>query len=146
VEVCTRRALLHGSQMGTSSVGGRASLTSLLAESDFTLASFLLSVLGEGSFLALLAFLDEYAPDPVTRQAAAGLGRQVLGEAGVAGGARRQVAGPPRIRPGVDTVAPRPRGWWSSRSSVRGPGVRTASTAGGLPPRRRTRGAAGRAG
>jgi hypothetical protein len=69
VEVFTRRALLHGNQMGTSSVGGRASLTSLLAESDFTLASFLLSVLGEGSFLALLAFLDEHAPDPVTRQA-----------------------------------------------------------------------------
>jgi hypothetical protein len=69
VEVFTRRALLHGNQMGTSSVGGRASLTSLLAESDFTLASFLLSVLGEGSFLTLLAFLDEHAPDPVTRQA-----------------------------------------------------------------------------
>jgi hypothetical protein len=30
VEVFTRRVLLHGSQMGTSSVGGRASLTSLL--------------------------------------------------------------------------------------------------------------------
>ncbi len=68
VEVFTRRALLHGDLMGTSSVGGRASLTSLLAEPDFSLASFLLSVLGEGSFLALLAFLDEHAPDPVTRQ------------------------------------------------------------------------------
>jgi hypothetical protein len=53
---------------GTSSVGGRASLTNLLAEPDFSLASFLLSVLGEGSFLALLAFLDEHAPDPVTRE------------------------------------------------------------------------------
>ncbi|MEV0714016.1 ferritin-like domain-containing protein [Asanoa sp. NPDC050611] len=68
VEVFTRRALLFGTRMGTSSVGGRASLTSLLHEADFSLASFLLSVLGEGSFLALLGFLDEHAPDPVTRQ------------------------------------------------------------------------------
>ncbi|MBV9060153.1 MAG: ferritin-like domain-containing protein [Pseudonocardiales bacterium] len=68
IEIFTRRALLHGAQMGTSSVGGRASLTTLLAEPDFSLASFLLSVLGEGSFLALLAFLDHHAPDLVTRQ------------------------------------------------------------------------------
>jgi hypothetical protein len=54
--------------MGTSSVGGRTSLDTLLTEPDFTLASFLLSVLGEGSFLSLLGFLDRYAPDPVTRQ------------------------------------------------------------------------------
>jgi hypothetical protein len=68
VEVFTRRALLHGGEMGTSSAGGRASLTTLLTEPDFSLASFLLSVLGEGSFLALLSFLDRHAPDPVTRQ------------------------------------------------------------------------------
>lgn len=68
VEVFTRRALLRGGQMGTSSVGGRASLATLLREPDFSLASFLLSVLGEGSFLSLLSFLDKHAPDPVTRQ------------------------------------------------------------------------------
>ncbi|MFJ9030417.1 ferritin-like domain-containing protein [Streptomyces sp. NPDC102274] len=68
VEVFTRRALLKGGRMGTSSVGGRASLTTLLAEPDHSLASFLLSVLGEGSFLNLLAFLDRHAPDPVTRR------------------------------------------------------------------------------
>ncbi|MGH3567216.1 MAG: ferritin-like domain-containing protein [Pseudonocardia sp.] len=68
VEVFTRRALLHGSEMGTSSAGGRDSLGTLLAEPDFSLATFLLSVLGEGSFLALLGFLDQHAPDPVTRQ------------------------------------------------------------------------------
>jgi hypothetical protein len=68
IEIFTRRALLHGGDMGTSSVGGRASLTTLLFGPDFSLASFLLSVLGEGSFPALLAFLDHYAPDPVTRQ------------------------------------------------------------------------------
>ncbi|PVZ12079.1 ferritin-like domain-containing protein [Actinomycetospora cinnamomea] len=66
VEVFSRRATLHGGPMGTSSAGGRSSLASLLAEPDFSLASFLLSVLGEGSFLALLGFLEQYAPDPVT--------------------------------------------------------------------------------
>ncbi|SFC79532.1 hypothetical protein [Streptomyces aidingensis] len=70
VEVFTRRALLRGGRMGTSSAGGRASLASLLAEPDFSLAFFLLSVLGEGSFLSLLGFLDRYAPDPVTRRVA----------------------------------------------------------------------------
>ncbi|MFR0357463.1 ferritin-like domain-containing protein [Streptomyces sediminimaris] len=68
VEVFTRRALLRGSRMGTSSVGGRASLTTLLTEPDFSIASFLLSVLGEGSFLNLLTFLERHAPDPVTRR------------------------------------------------------------------------------
>ncbi|MEU2347871.1 hypothetical protein [Modestobacter sp. NPDC049651] len=68
MEVFTRRALMVGGQMGTSSAGGRESLHSLLNEADFSLASFLLSVLGEGSFLSLLGFLDQHAPDPVTRQ------------------------------------------------------------------------------
>jgi hypothetical protein len=68
VEVFTRRALLHGGELGTSSVSGRESLATLLTEPDFSLASFLLSVLGEGSFLNLLSFLDRHAPDPVTRQ------------------------------------------------------------------------------
>jgi len=68
LEVFTRRALLTGRPMGKSSAGGRESLNTLLTEPDFSLASFLLSVLGEGSFLSLLAFLDAHAPDPVTRQ------------------------------------------------------------------------------
>ena len=38
-------------ELGTSAAGGRASLQTLLAEPDFSLATFLLSVLGEGSFL-----------------------------------------------------------------------------------------------
>ncbi|MFD9000339.1 ferritin-like domain-containing protein [Streptomyces sp. NPDC059582] len=68
VEVFTRRALLRQGAMGTSSVGGRASLATLLTEPDFSIASFLLSVLGEGSFLNLLSFLERHAPDPVTRR------------------------------------------------------------------------------
>jgi hypothetical protein len=67
IEVFTRRALLGGGEMGSSGAGGRASLDSLLREHDFTLAGFLLSVLGEGSFLDLLRFLHRHAPDPVTR-------------------------------------------------------------------------------
>ena len=38
----------------------------MLDEPDWANVSFLLSVLGEGTFLALLAFLDRWAPDPVT--------------------------------------------------------------------------------
>jgi len=70
VEVFTRRAELRGGDLGVSGAGGRASLQTLLDEPDFVLASFLLSVLGEGSFLNLLGFLDEHAPDPVTAQVA----------------------------------------------------------------------------
>jgi hypothetical protein len=66
VEVFGRRALLHGGPLGASSVGGRASLHTLLAEPDFTTASFLLSVLGEGTFVDLLRFLHQHAPDRVT--------------------------------------------------------------------------------
>ena len=42
----------------------------MLDEPDWATASFLLSVLGEGTFLSLLSFLDDWAPDPVTRQIA----------------------------------------------------------------------------
>jgi len=70
VEVFTRRGLLTGGQLGTSSAGGRASLQTLLAEPDFTTASFLLSVLGEGTFLDLLRFIHRHAPDQVTADVA----------------------------------------------------------------------------
>lgn len=66
VEVFTRRARLRGQELGTSSMGGRASLDTLTREHDFRLAVLLLSVLGEGSFLSLLSFLERHAPDPVT--------------------------------------------------------------------------------
>jgi hypothetical protein len=65
-EVFTRRAALCGHSPGISGAGGRASLQTLLEEPDWANASFLLSVLGEGSFLSLLSFLEQYAPDPVT--------------------------------------------------------------------------------
>ena len=68
IEVFTRRALLRRDALGTSSVGGQKSLQTLLDEPDFALSAFLLAVLGEGTFLDLLWFLQEHAPDPVTRQ------------------------------------------------------------------------------
>lgn len=66
VEVFTRRAELHGRPLGLSTVGGQSSLLTLLEEPDFALAHFLLSVLGEGTFLHLLSFLERHAPDPIT--------------------------------------------------------------------------------
>ena len=94
-----------------SGAGGRASLQTLLDEPDFALASFLLSVLGEGTFLNLLAFLERHAPDPVTRQVAhlalqdearhvafgmAHLEHQVAARARAAGPAARRDRAPPR--------------------------------------------------
>jgi hypothetical protein len=70
IEVFTRRARLRGRALGLSTVSGQASLKTLTEEPDFTLASFLLSVLGEGTFLNLLWFLEEHAPDEVTRRVA----------------------------------------------------------------------------
>ena len=66
IEVFTRRALLHRSDLGLSTAGGQASLKTLLDEPDFALSAFLLSVLGEGTFLSLLGFLRDHAPDPVS--------------------------------------------------------------------------------
>jgi len=70
LEVFSRRARLRGLPLGVSGAGGRASLQTLLDEPDWSMASFLLSVLGEGTFLSLLSFLERYAPDPVTARIA----------------------------------------------------------------------------
>jgi hypothetical protein len=70
VEVFTRRSALCGHAPGVSGAGGRASLQTLLDEPDWPSASFLLSALGEGSFLSLLSFLERHAPDEVTARVA----------------------------------------------------------------------------
>lgn len=70
VEVYTRRARLTGRPLGESGAGGRASLQTLLEEPDWATASFMLSVLGEGTFLSLLSFLERHAPDAVTARVA----------------------------------------------------------------------------
>ena len=66
IEVFTRRARLRRTQLGRSTAGGQTSLKTLVEEPQFAVASFLLSVLGEGTFLSLLRFIERYAPDPVT--------------------------------------------------------------------------------
>jgi TusA-related sulfurtransferase len=66
IEAFTKRALAMGVGLGSSTALTQASLKSLLDQEDFSQASFLLSVLGEGAFLEYLAFVERYAPDPVT--------------------------------------------------------------------------------
>lgn len=70
IDVFTRRIRRHGREPALSTAGGQASLKSLLDETDYSVASFLLSVLGEGTFVSLLKFIQAEAPDPLTRQIA----------------------------------------------------------------------------
>jgi TusA-related sulfurtransferase len=67
IEVFLRRARAHGGP-GISSAITSASLHSLLVLEDFTEAAFLLSVLGEGTFLDLLRFIERHAPDEATAE------------------------------------------------------------------------------
>jgi hypothetical protein len=68
IDVFTRRAVAGGATLGRSTTTTQVSLKTLLDQEDFTAASFLLSVLGEGTFLDLLRYLEEHAPDPVTAE------------------------------------------------------------------------------
>ena len=70
IDVFTRRVRLKGKEPLLSTAGGQASLKTLLDENDFSVSGFLLSVLGEGTFVTLLNFLHNHAPDPVTKQIA----------------------------------------------------------------------------
>jgi hypothetical protein len=70
IDVFTRRLRLKGHEPALSTAGGQASLKTLVDEPDFSIAGFMLSVLGEGTFVSLLQFLQAHAPDPVTRQMA----------------------------------------------------------------------------
>jgi len=59
---------MGGGGLGVSSATTSQSLLSLLELEDFTEAAFLLSVLGEGTFLDLLTFVEDHAPDEVTAE------------------------------------------------------------------------------
>lgn len=65
IDVFLRRAHASGG-LGVSTAATSHSLRSLLDPEDFTEAAFLLSVLGEGTFLDLLHFIEDHAPDEAT--------------------------------------------------------------------------------
>lgn len=69
IEVFTKRALAGG-QHGYALASTELSLSTLLDEHDFTASSLLLNVLGEGTFLDLLRFIELHAPDAATATAA----------------------------------------------------------------------------
>jgi TusA-related sulfurtransferase len=69
IEVFTKRSLIGG-QHGYALASTELSLHTLLDEHDFTASSLLLNVLGEGTFLDLLRFIELHAPDQATATAA----------------------------------------------------------------------------
>ncbi len=69
VEVFTKRALAGGAR-AYALASTELSLHTLLDETDFTAAALLLNVLGEGTFLDLLRFVERHAPDAATATAA----------------------------------------------------------------------------
>src|SRR5437763_2166589 len=68
IEAFTKRALANGGGLQYSAASTQLSLKTLFDQHDFTTASFLLSVLGEGTFLDLLRFIETNAPEPVTAE------------------------------------------------------------------------------
>ncbi|GHV04732.1 hypothetical protein AGMMS50229_06660 [Campylobacterota bacterium] len=67
IEAFIKRAMANGGGLQYSSAITQRSLYSLFIEEDYLKTSFLLHILGEGTFLDLLTFLEEYAPDEVTK-------------------------------------------------------------------------------
>ncbi|MFN3649475.1 MAG: sulfurtransferase TusA family protein [Armatimonadota bacterium] len=67
IEAFTKRALANGGGLQYASAATEWSLFSLLIQEDYFNSSFLLHVLGEGTFLDLLRYCEQHAPDPVTR-------------------------------------------------------------------------------
>lgn len=67
VEVFTKRLFLNGIGFIGTYPKTEASLQGLITQEEFDKASFLLHVLGEGTFLDLFAFLRRHAPDDATR-------------------------------------------------------------------------------
>ena len=70
IEAFTKRALANGGGLQYSTAQTQESLKTLLDQEDFSQASFLLSVLGEGTFIEYLGFVERHAPDPVTAEVA----------------------------------------------------------------------------
>jgi len=67
VEAFTKRLFLNGVGFVGAYPQTEASLQGLIGQEEYDKASFLLHVLGEGTFLDLFAFLRRVAPDEATR-------------------------------------------------------------------------------
>lgn len=70
IDVFLKRARAAGGGVGVSTATTSRSLRSLLDPEDFTESAFLLAVLGEGTFIDLLRFIEQHAPDPCTKEIA----------------------------------------------------------------------------
>ncbi len=68
VEAFLKRLYLNGVGLSEVAAGTESSIKGLLMQDDFARASFLLHVLGEGTFTDLFHLLIEIAPDEATRQ------------------------------------------------------------------------------
>ncbi|MGO4886571.1 sulfurtransferase TusA family protein [Anaerobacillus sp. MEB173] len=68
IEAFIKRAVANGGGLQYSSSLTERSLHSLFIQDNYFQSSFLLHVLGEGTFLDLLTYIEEHAPDPVTRK------------------------------------------------------------------------------
>jgi hypothetical protein len=67
VEAFTKRLFLNGVGFVGTYPGTESSIEGLIQQDDFDKASFLLHVLGEGTFLDLFGFLRRHAPDEASR-------------------------------------------------------------------------------
>lgn len=68
IEVFTKRANANGGGFQYSSEITQRSLYSLFKEDDYLKSSFLLHVMGEGTFIDLLSFLEKYLPDEASKK------------------------------------------------------------------------------
>ena len=68
IEVYTKRALANGGGLQYTSASTQWALKSLMGQENYVKASFLLHLLGEGTFLDMLKFIEDIAPDPVTKE------------------------------------------------------------------------------
>ena len=68
IEVFTKRANANGGGFQYSSEITQRSLYSLFKEDDYIKSSFLLHVMGEGTFIDLLSFLEKHMPDETTKK------------------------------------------------------------------------------
>ncbi len=68
IEVFVKRALANGGGLQYSAASAELSLLTLFEQDDYASSSFLLHVLGEGTFLDLLKFIEQYTPDAPTRE------------------------------------------------------------------------------